>query len=612
MEDTTNNPIDDKTRVISSTQPSAKPQSGSQSVQGAIPVNSAPKNQQSPVDEKTMVISSINSPAKPQPSPQPIQGARPVNAPPQNQQNPIKTVTSQPPVTSYFKDKDGKTSAKRTIIASAIGGSLLVGILALTGFAKKDENKIPHPIPKDTPPSSPQTNHSSDANETIKEGSVVGINTGLDVFTKLNDDKSLDDAREIARAELGSNALFIHNGELHPTMNNEEWNSQTPEQTLDFINKINVTTPSNEEAVTIPVEVNGETVNVVLDPLHKTDMFQMGNDDSGHVFCIPNGREAVELNNVIVGEDGNYLRVDPNNGEVEHFKIEEIFKQIDDTGKVSVDVIIPGQDNPIIIENNNLINNPPIINEPLQIQKTDTELLHEKELQIAKDAGIDDITKIKTHLNDDGSYDIKIKGDDGEKIKTHITLDDLHQVQHQQNIVTQDDSNIVNPEIVTPQQIHEVTPIAVINQETSNIVSTVEPEIVTPQPINEVTPTNYVNHEIPNIVNIVEPEVVAPQQIHEVIPIANVSPEIQNVFNTVEPEIVTPTLPHEVTTNVIDSPQPVVQEFDYNSVVTDGGNHHITDNNDPLDHSEPGYESGRNDNFDNNSFNNDDFDLTQQ
>ena len=37
--------------------------------------------------------------------------------------------------------------------------------------------------------------------------------------------------------------------------------------------------------------------------------------------------------------------------------------------------------------------------------------------------------KIKVHENSDGSWDVKIKGEDGEKIKTTITRDDLQRAQ---------------------------------------------------------------------------------------------------------------------------------------------------------------------------------------
>jgi len=68
---------------------------------------------------------------------------------------------------------------------------------------------------------------------------------------------------------------------------------------------------------------------------------------------------------------------------------------------------------------------------PKQPESRADELI-DKAHQLAQDNGIDHISKEKITGHDDGSYDIKIKGEDGEKFKMHLSQEDLdHSAHHQ-------------------------------------------------------------------------------------------------------------------------------------------------------------------------------------
>lgn len=459
-----------------------------------------------PADEKTKVIQ-VNKPAD-TPSP----NTRPAVKPAANE------AARPSPFASYFKN--GNSKAKRTILAGAVGGGLIISMLALSSFTKKpgdDETT------GDTTTGTGDGNSNSNNNTTpIQEGDIVQINTGHEVYTGLNDDLSLDEARLKARENVGEEGLFVYKDELHPAMTDEEWNSLTDEEKLAYIDNINVTTPADDEVITVPVEVNGEIINLKMDPLHRTDLVQLGTDDSGHVFLVPQGRPGLAMENLSPGENGTYYRTDPETNELSVFTIEELFKQINDTGKAEVEVLVPGIEEPVIdgvfmygyIDNaysdsyissgnngetgtymespvtgygwgwdtdgdddidiydddftvtdepdpylmpeyyNTITPEEPVIDTSstevvveTAPQKTDEELLHERVLLLAKEGGIEDISKIKTHRNDDGSWDIKIKGDDGEKIKTTITIDDLHQssVTPADTDTTNDPAVVVDP-----------------------------------------------------------------------------------------------------------------------------------------------------------------------
>jgi len=460
------------------------------------------KNMPPKTDEKTKVI--------------------PVNQPASNQQAVAKPATPsgaslsaavkahQPNAfASYFKK--GNTKAKRTIMAGAIGGGLLVSFLALTSFKKKSEDEVVTETPGSSTASSEEP--------IIEEGEVVTINTGHEVYTVVHDELSLEEAREVAREDIGPEGLFMHKSELHLARTNDEWNGLPEEEKLEYINSINVTPPPEDDVVTIPVDVNGVMTDLKMDPLHRGDLWQFGYDDSGHSFLIPQGRPAVALHNISRGEDGIYYRTDPVTNEMKVFSMEEIFEQIDQKGTVEVEVLVPGIDEPVVegtymygyVDGVSLSGTPDdptdydltgpiygygwgwdtdgdgdidkldsevtdepdpalmpeeIVTEPAMVTvdeniqsgniespKTDQELLQERIAEIAKNEGIDDLKKIKIHKNDDGSYDVKMKDHDGDKVKTTISLEDLQsgltEPVEGEVLDTVDTNEVVTGEVIT-------------------------------------------------------------------------------------------------------------------------------------------------------------------
>lgn len=237
---------------------------------------------------------------------------------------------------------EGKLKLKRTIIASTIGGSLLAGILALASFGKRtlpiDEQETP------VPHTNSAITHKDSLDTFLEDKKPVRINTEHDIYTKANDDKTLEEARELARKEVGHEALFVHKGELHPTMTSEEWNNLDDNEKLAFINKVNLEAPAQEKVEITSVDADGVSHNLVIDPLYNVGKLQFASDDSGHVFCLQQGKPAFELHNVTIDEQGGLMRTDPATGVISTFSIEEIFTKIDDDGAVNLNVSIPGID----------------------------------------------------------------------------------------------------------------------------------------------------------------------------------------------------------------------------------------------------------------------------
>src|SRR5829696_1683195 len=90
-------------------------------------------------DEKTKVISS-KPPVPPQQAPKPnaqVAGTQAAGTQSAGQKPTQPGIPPPSPFASYFKN--GNTKAKRTIVAGAVGGGLLVGMIALTSFNRPPE-----------------------------------------------------------------------------------------------------------------------------------------------------------------------------------------------------------------------------------------------------------------------------------------------------------------------------------------------------------------------------------------------------------------------------------------------------------------------------------------
>lgn len=346
------------------------------------------------------------------------------------------------------------------------------------GFTSKEEASggpiTPGPINTHNP------NAVLDTNAT-NNGRIL-LNTELPISTKHNDEIPFEDAKALAREEMGEDGFFIHGGKIHPTMNEDEWNSKTPEGREDYLKQINAT-PQPERPLEIEIpEAHGGTAQVVLPILSENLRMSFAHDSNGDVFYIDNQGNSTTLSNFSVDENGSLLRTDPETGEINYVAPSAIFEEINDYGSVHVTSIIPDIINPIdegiymlgpVQEWDYVTNEPregqgwgwdttgdgsidridhsmsvawqdpgpdPIV-EPIYIGqpmaeidpveptpepvKTDSELLQSRIAEIAKDAGIEDITKIKIHETDEG-WSVKIKGDDGEKVITGISREELH------------------------------------------------------------------------------------------------------------------------------------------------------------------------------------------
>ena len=386
-------------------------------------------------DEKTKVIS-VTPPVTNQPI-----GAKQVSPLSANK-------TPQPSLySSYFKK--GNSTARRTIIAGAIGGGLLVSFLALSSFKKKPEDE------------EFVSGGATDSTTAIPEDVVTRINTGHEVYTTVHDDLLLEDARSIAREHVGEDGLFMHNSELHLARTDEEWNNLAQDDKLQYINDINVTPPSADDVVILPVDLNGTITDLKMDPLHLGDLWQLGYDDSGHSFFIPQGREAIALDNISRGEDGIYYRTDPISGEMKVFSVEEVIQQIDQKGSVELEVLVPGFEEPVI-ESEILVEPDTVTTDMMLTEyKSDYDLAMEAAIERARESGIDNINKVKVHQDRHGNWDFKAKGDDGEKLKGSLTIEELH-TDHTETAVVGEviednsgDNNLTSDTVVTGELIND-------------------------------------------------------------------------------------------------------------------------------------------------------------
>ncbi len=238
--------------------------------------------------------------------------------------------TSPSPFSSFFKK--GNTKAKRTIIGGTVGGALLAGLLSLKSSPPIIEDNAQPVKPEPETP-------------VMDEGDVVMINTGHEVYTGVHDDLSMEEAREMAREHVGPEGLFLHRGEWHTAITNEEWSNITEEERLDYINNL-VVTPASE-SVTVTAEIDGRLVNLHIDPVHRGELIQSGWDDDGLFYIIPNDSPAFVMHNIVHGEDNINYRVDPTTGERTVFDMVEIFHRLDENGAVNLQTFIPDTDQPV-------------------------------------------------------------------------------------------------------------------------------------------------------------------------------------------------------------------------------------------------------------------------
>lgn len=395
---------------------------------------------------------------------------------------------------------ENKTT-KKTLIAGAIGLSVLGGAIALMASSDKGGEMLPG-LP-------------AAAGGTIGAApdQKVVLSTGHEVYEKNNDDLTYEEALQDAKEHIGSDGFFEYKGHTYSTTTNEEWLQKTEDEKVAFLDKVNVGHIPGDP-VTVQIDGEEKQLTVDLPMLHTDHELLIAHDDDNHVFLLDKTTgENTALPNMSVNEFGSLERTDPVTGEVSTVNPTMIMQEINDGGAVDIKVEIPdiigyayeatflsqwidtdgdgigdqqifgwdtdGDGAMDVVDDgdgvyNDLFDTTTVtdyskyLNPEEVVVGTladDTPSLHDmamdKAHQLAEDAGMDDIKKIKIHESGDG-VDIKVKDEDGEKIKVHMSREELladHASHHSEPVVegiaqpgdTQE--GVVNGEVLDTQPL---------------------------------------------------------------------------------------------------------------------------------------------------------------
>ncbi len=369
-----------------------------------------------------------------------------------NQQRPAppagQPAVPKTPFGSFLPGQDKSAIQKKKIISGlVIGGGILAGGLLLTSFIQPGD----------------ETTEPAEGNAVGGAGGTVPavISTSLPVSGLVADDLSFEDARDLARAEIGADGLFTHQGIIYTTKTEEEMELLTPEERESFMRDVVV--EPNTIAGT-EVDVDGQIMEVKFPLMERYAEVLV--DEDGHAYSRDRDGNVNLLDNVAEDETtGGLYRTDPETGEVTQFNPTAILQNVDE-GRIDISIYpsdveitdsgeVMWQEQPVepidtgsyittynadgswtagydydgdgvidqAIENSwDTTDADLIVDEP----KSEADLLNERIAQIADEAGIDDVRKIKIHETEDG-FKVKIKGEDGEKIKLTISHDELQE-----------------------------------------------------------------------------------------------------------------------------------------------------------------------------------------
>ena len=309
----------------------------------------------------------------------------------------------------------------------------------------------------------------SGADEAELSGEAAGkigavLSTSHPVSELVADDLSFEEARDLAREEVGPGGLFTYKGVVNVTRTEAEMDLMTPAEKEAFMLEIAV--EQNELAGTT-IDLDGRLMNMEF-PLMDRYM-EILTDEDGNAFTRDINGNVNLLDNVTKDPFSNQLiRTDAETGEITQFNPSVILQNVDE-GRIDIS-IYPSD---VEITNNGEIlytggeQAEPLVSagwmlddagdwgfdydgdgvidlyedeifettgeetlntasETETIPMTEKEIQDERMEQIADDAGIDDIRKIKVNETGDGQ-NIKIKGEDGEKIKMNLDNEGLNE-----------------------------------------------------------------------------------------------------------------------------------------------------------------------------------------
>ena len=316
---------------------------------------------------------------------------------------------------------DAASPQKKRILPGLLAtGGLLAGGLLLTSFQTAGDSK------ESTPENAAST--------------PAVITTSHPVSELVADDLSLEEARELAREEVGPRGLFTHKGIIHVTSTQDEMDRMTPQEKETFMKDV---VAENNHTGGTETDVHGKVMNLEFPLMDK--YLEVLTDEDGHAYTRDVNGNVNLLDNVTKDPFTDQLiRTDAETGEITQFNPTAILQNVDE-GRIDVsiyptdveitntgEILLPGGGAAeSIVSTACVIDDSGIWDYDFDddffaaaTPKSDAELLDERIAQIADEAGIDDIKKIKVNETDDG-WNVKIKGDDGEKVKMHVSREDL-------------------------------------------------------------------------------------------------------------------------------------------------------------------------------------------
>jgi hypothetical protein len=421
------------------------------------------------MDEKTKVIpTNVNPQSNAAQRPATPASQQPINRPP------VSPVNAQ---NSLLKPGQPGTVQKKRIITGVLAaGGLLGGAFLLSGLRNPDE-----PVSGEVGKLAGAASTASDG-PTVSTSKMVSVTTDHPVSDVLVDDLPFDDARDVARAEVGGLAIFSHQGRLHSTATDEEITSLTPDERAQYLQGIvtHEISGTNVDVTGREMEVNVAGMETFGRMMEHKDGSVYWQDMDGNGIDFENVRKEVivdqetgePLINSATGKElFQYVRTDPDTGERTLFSPSAILQNVDQ-GRIDVSiypsnveiaddgqVVVPNSNTPVepidtgtylagngyagwdtdgdgIIDNYDYDNNDyvqregtydPSLEDDIQPAEVDTrtnrEIAMEKAQEMAAERGID-VNKIKLHETDDGGFDYKIKGDGG-KQTGHFSPDEL-------------------------------------------------------------------------------------------------------------------------------------------------------------------------------------------
>lgn len=308
----------------------------------------------------------------------------------------------------------------------------------------------------------------SEAGETDLQGETAGkmgavLSTSHPVSELVADDLSFEEARDLAREEVGSGGLFTYKGVVNVTRTEAEMDLMTPAEKEAFMQ--DVAMEQNDLAGTT-IDLNGRLMNLEF-PLMDRYM-EILTDEDGNAFTRDINGNVNLLDNVTKDPFSNQLiRTDAETGEITQFNPSVIMQNVDE-GRIDVSIypsdveitdngeilFVGGEPAESLVSAGWMLDDAGdwgydydgdgvidlyedeifdtvdeealnTVSETETIPMTEQEMQDERMAQIADDAGIDDIRKIKVNETGDG-VNIKIKGADGEKIKMNLDNEGLN------------------------------------------------------------------------------------------------------------------------------------------------------------------------------------------